>query len=360
MSSSLRTEFFETVLHRLLSCMRKRQPDNFDFNRFSFDGVDRSNDFNAAYHEQNLSLFIANHERFEQTWNSLKDQQSRDLFLELILWRLAGHLHVRLSTNNALYWHLHKDALTVPSVPSRLDFTGVFGPLRHYDEIRAGGRRLKIDCWPGSIAHAFFLKQYFFQRDGVAIAPDMNEQVIDGGALFGDTALAFAAAVGELGRVYSFDPLESHAKIVTHNISQNGFQDHVRFFPVGLAAVGNDVVGPVSTEQIVNPGFTLEGTSEVDRFPLRTLDGLVAGGAVERVDFLKLDIEGSELGALEGAKETLREFRPKLAISVYHKFSDFFEIPAFIDSLGLHYDLYLDHYTIHSEETILYGIPARE
>ena len=95
--------------------------------------------------------------------------------------------------------------------------------------------------------------------------------------------------------------------------------------------------------------------------PSAVVAGLVvAGGAVERVDFLKLDIEGSELGALEGAKETLREFRPKLAISVYHKFSDFFEIPAFIDSLGLHYDLYLDHYTIHSEETILYGIPARE
>ena len=345
-------------MRRLLSFMRKRQPDNFDFNRFSFDGVDRSNDFDAAYHEQNLSLFIANHERFEVAWNSLKDQQSRDLFLELILWRLAGHLHVRLSTNNVLYWGLYKDALTVPSVPSRLDFTGLFGPLRHYDDIQFGRRRLKIDCWPGSLAHAFFLKQYFFQRDGVVIAPDVQEQVIDGGALFGDTALAFAAAVGELGRVYAFDPLESHGKIVLHNVSQNGFQDRIRFFPVGLAAVANDVAGPVSTEQIVNPGFSFEVASGVDRFPLRTLDGLVASGAIDRVDFLKLDIEGLELAALQGAEKTLREFRPKLAISLYHKFTDLFEIPAFIESLGLHYNLYLDHYTIHSEETVLYGTAA--
>ena len=68
-----------------------------------------------------------------------------------------------------------------------------------------------------------------------------------------------------------------------------------------------------------------------------------------------MDIEGSEFKALHGAVETLKKFRPKLAISIYHKLTDIFEIPAFINSLNLGYQLFIEHYTIHHEETVLYA-----
>ena len=68
-----------------------------------------------------------------------------------------------------------------------------------------------------------------------------------------------------------------------------------------------------------------------------------------------MDIEGSELAALQGAEQTLRQFKPNLAISIYHKFADFFEIPSYLHGLGLGYRFYLDHYTIHAEETVLYA-----
>jgi hypothetical protein len=73
------------------------------------------------------------------------------------------------------------------------------------------------------------------------------------------------------------------------------------------------------------------------------------------VDFLKLDIEGSELSALKGAQRTLERFRPSLAISLYHSLDDFVSIPAFLNGLNLGYEWYLDHFTIHREETILFG-----
>ena len=55
-------------------------------------------------------------------------------------------------------------------------------------------------------------------------------------------------------------------------------------------------------------------------------------------------------------ESVLRQFRPKLAITVYHDFKDFWEIPQFLDRLGLGYRFYLRHFTIHAEETVLFAV----
>jgi FkbM family methyltransferase len=355
MSSQLEPPFLKDVLRQYLTSLRRREVNNYDASRYSFDGVDRSNVFDFDYHHENLCFFTANHEEFRTAWSLLQDDASRELFVELILWRLAGHLHVKLSTNTERYWKFQEEALAVPSTPSHFSFKGIFGPLRHYERYPFCDRTFAVDCWPVSLASVYLMKQYFFHRGNVQISPEVGEQVVDAGALFGDTALAFATAVGEKGRVYAFDPLGSHGKIIFHNIAQNGLQDRILFFPVGLGEFANEVPGPVKEEEIVNPGFNLQSAVGIDRIPIRTIDGLVATGAIERVDFLKMDIEGSELAALRGAEKTLRQFKPKLAISVYHKFSDLFDIPSFIHSLGLGYRFYLSHYTIHAEETVLYA-----
>jgi hypothetical protein len=82
----------------------------------------------------------------------------------------------------------------------------------------------------------------------------------------------------------------------------------------------------------------------------------VATGDVSRIDFVKMDIEGSELAALQGGERAIRKWRPKLAISLYHRPEDFYTIPQWVDSLRLGYRFYLDHYSIHHEETVLYAI----
>ena len=73
-------------------------------------------------------------------------------------------------------------------------------------------------------------------------------------------------------------------------------------------------------------------------------------------DFIKMDIEGAERVALAGATQTLRRFRPRLAISVYHRVDDIWAVPIWLGGLGLGYRFYLDHYTIHHEETVLYAV----
>lgn len=56
-----------------------------------------------------------------------------------------------------------------------------------------------------------------------------------------------------------------------------------------------------------------------------------------------------------GAEESIRKHRPDLAISVYHRLRDFWEIPAWINQLDLSYAFYLGHFTVHMEETVLFA-----
>ena len=71
---------------------------------------------------------------------------------------------------------------------------------------------------------------------------------------------------------------------------------------------------------------------------------------------IKADIEGAELAMLEGAERTIRKHRPCLAISVYHKAADIWELPLWIHSLGLGYKLYLRHHQATFTDTVCYAI----
>lgn len=77
----------------------------------------------------------------------------------------------------------------------------------------------------------------------------------------------------------------------------------------------------------------------------------------EPFTFIKMDIEGSEMHALEGLKETIKTYNPKLAICVYHFQSDFWEVPLKIWSLNQNYTLELRNHKKLDDltETIVYA-----
>lgn len=72
--------------------------------------------------------------------------------------------------------------------------------------------------------------------------------------------------------------------------------------------------------------------------------------------FINLDIEGSELAALEGAKETIIKNKPSLAISVYHKCDDLIRIPQYLKKLRPDYEFHLRIYMPRAEEMVLYAL----
>jgi len=181
-----------------------------------------------------------------------------------------------------------------------------------------------------------------------------GDRVIDAGACYADTALGFAVSVGHSGRVVSFEIDPANARIARRNLDHNpSLAERIDLRECALAHAEIPLY-------LHGSGPAAQVTSEpgLQRLAVTTIDRLIEGGDLDRVDFIKMDIEGAELGALVGAESVLRRFRPRLAISLYHRPGDYWRIPLWLHSLDLGYRLFLDHYTIHREETILYAEAA--
>lgn len=85
----------------------------------------------------------------------------------------------------------------------------------------------------------------------------------------------------------------------------------------------------------------------------QSLDNVLDGG---KATFIKMDIEGAEAKALQGATNTIKLHKPKLAISIYHKPEDIIEIPMTIMNIRDDYKYYMRHYCAYNTvETILYA-----
>lgn len=76
----------------------------------------------------------------------------------------------------------------------------------------------------------------------------------------------------------------------------------------------------------------------------------------EKVSFIKMDIEGAEMNALEGARKTIIRDKPDLAICIYHKNSDILDILQQILDIYPHYRLYIRHYSEFRWETVVYAV----
>jgi len=325
--------------------------DNFDNERFNYDGIDRSRIFNVSERIFWLSWFYENSEKLFEAFSLLKTERSRRLFLNLLAYRIGGHHSIRINTRfdkESISFETFKASETFTE--SRVAAVGVFGKLRHYDFIHKQKRYI-ADCL--GFEYYLYRGQYFFEEETISIMPTEGDFVIDGGACLGDTAIVFGNAVGKPGKVFAFDPVENHLEVLMHNARQNP-DCNIQAMPFGLSDADVECA-PIKLETY-SPGFS----SRNQLVPLRALDSLIIGGEIPRIDFLKLDIEGAEMSALRGAIGSIRKFRPKLAISLYHKPSDIFEIPLYIAKEFPFYSMYIDHYTIHNEETVLYCTPMPE
>lgn len=339
-----------SIFREMFLSMHNHESDNFD--AFRFPEAHR-NIFPYDHHARYLSFLVEHSDEFFASRGLLEDHASRALFDRLILYRLLGHLHVRLPFNNPEMANRRK-------VPQewKIDETGdigMFGPLCIFS-VPYKGSEIWIKGGASNVAATFLSGQYYFDRGGVQIAPQPGDYVIDGGGCLGDTALAFAQDVGTTGQVYTFDPMLKHCEIMREAFQMNPrLASHIGLFDVGLANADTARDALHSSPQPVNPGARLE-----EGLPTRTIDSLVRSNEVKRIDLIKLDIEGSELAALQGAEGSLRRWRPKLAISLYHRPEDLFSIPLWLNSLGCGYRFFLDHYSIHQEETVLYAtvVPA--
>jgi FkbM family methyltransferase len=342
------SEFYTVLLTESINSLKlNTYLDNFDKSRFNSDGEDHSLKFNVQDRAYYFNWLFNFHPHLFDAYQVLEDDHSKVLYLYLICFRLAGHHSVRIPLDWVHKESAYLDFIKTQGVPkeSSLNIPGMLGNLKHYN-FEFDGNRYILDCTSG-LEYYLFRRQYFYSKNGISIAPKSGDYVIDAGACMGDTALVFSNAVGSAGKVFAFDPVFEHLEIMKHNIL-NFQYNNVFAIPYGVSNI------EVNCEPLVinsyNPGFR----ANTQNVPLCSIDAFVIKNDVPKVDFIKMDIEGSELDAITGAKESIQKFKPQLAISLYHKPNDIFELIKLIKTNFPFYKIYIDHYTIHQEETVMY------
>ncbi|KKL21432.1 hypothetical protein LCGC14_2445530, partial [marine sediment metagenome] len=210
------------------------------------------------------------------------------------------------------------------------------------------------------IVYSFLLEQYRYNHNKI-IEVQKEDIVIDAGGCWGDTALYFASKTGNFGKVFSFEFLERNLKIFNKNLNLN----------LNLKEIIEIINNPIWKDSNREINYYEDGVSGVVFFNNNkkklsqklitiSIDDFVKEKNLRKIDFIKMDIEGAEIAALLGAKETLTKYRPKLAISVYHDIDHYYKIPNYINSLNLNYKFYLDHFSMNRAETILFGIVPKD
>lgn len=181
---------------------------------------------------------------------------------------------------------------------------------------------------------------------------EMEDRVYGDGEHFvrpGDIVLDAGASVGDFTR----EALKAGAaKVIAAEITPESIECLRRNLAVEIAA-GKVVVYPkgvwnqddILTMYVDETNFTsnsvigASGRQPSVQVPLTTIDKIVTDLGLPRLDFIKMDVVGSEVNALAGAAETLKRWKPRLAISTGYRWEDQFEIPKAIRNLRADYEM---------------------
>lgn len=183
--------------------------------------------------------------------------------------------------------------------------------------------------------------QYFDEM--VSFSED--EVFVDCGGYDGDTTEQFIERCPDYRRVYFFEPSPSNMAEAKARLLG---KPNIEYIQKGVsnepATVSFDASGGSAS------AISDEGSEKI--YLTRIDDELK-----DKATFVKMDLEGWEPKAIEGAKRHIINDHPKLAIAVYHSPQDFWGIPELVLGMRNDYEIYLRHYTEGWTETVMYFIP---
>lgn len=193
----------------------------------------------------------------------------------------------------------------------------------------------------------------YFALDQINVF-NTDEVFVDVGAYTGDTIAQYIEkSRGCFKKIYAFEPAEynkAELEKTIDNLQENWKFDHskIEIIQAGLG----DKNTFMCTSSDCGVGVRLQSTLEtVNSIQVYRLDDYLTN---KKITFLKADIEGFEMKLLKGAKRVIKEYKPRLAISIYHKVSDYYELIIYLKSLVSSYHFAIRHHTEMNDETVLY------
>jgi len=370
------SDFYKKLTFKIISSLKNDHTDNFDELRFVKEESGQSL-ISKIYSSKFFSRRFINKSRYlgeihyahgllndpsfqeiETLYELLENAESKDLLVDLIAYRLLGYKRVKLAINNAGYREKLKKAEELETKENTLELGYENSPQLTYFDLSPAGLDIKLFFSKIGVVTDFLLEQYCYRSPAKVIQVMPGNTVIEAGACWGDTALYFAAKAGAAGKVFSFEFIPGNLKVFRQNLSLNpALAENIEIVVNPVWETNDKDFYFVDRGPASSVSFEKQGAADV-LVKSKTIDAFVKERQLQKIDFIKMDIEGAEPYALRGAIETIKRDKPVLAIAIYHSLSDFVNIPLFIHSLGLGYKFYLGHYTIHQEETIIFATTA--
>ncbi len=205
----------------------------------------------------------------------------------------------------------------------------------------------KISSYPKDLYELVKDNQYF--PDELFFFND-NEIFVDAGAYTGDTILKFIEKVNDrYNRIYALEPdIKSYNKL--YNLVKLKSYHNVEIYNKGVWKDSGSIYFNIDNEIGARSSIAETGSETID---VVSIDNIVADNIAT---FIKADVEGAELAALQGAERTIVKSKPKLAISMYHKPEDLITIPQYLTHIRPDYEIYLRHHLFITHELVLYAV----
>ena len=155
-----------------------------------------------------------------------------------------------------------------------------------------------------------------YQYNSVFLQPE--DIVIDAGANMGIFSI-FANHFYNC-KCYAFEPVQSVIEVFKKNIEQNRMENAIEIIPYGLSDKECEIDIQVDANNFGASSFVRNPAecTGTEKIHCITLDQWAKETNIDKIDFIKADIEGAERYMLSGATEVLKNFAPKLSICTYH------------------------------------------
>lgn len=185
----------------------------------------------------------------------------------------------------------------------------------------------------------------YYEGDGLGVRP--GDIVLDCGAHYGSYTRRALKAGARL--VVAIEPEPDNLECLRRNLAAEIEQGRVILYSKGVWDRAESLPLHLDLTNSGGHSVVMGGASSPasKRISLTTIDAVVSELRLPRVDYIKMDIEGAEQRALAGARETLKRFKPRMAVAVYHLTGDAVAIPRIVTGINPAYraclSLCLDH-----------------
>ena len=284
-----------------------------------------------------------------ENYRNLSDEYSKEMMLKVLAYNCFADPRLRFPVFYSPHLQMGDIINGFAVDDSEMRLCDDLVKLRKLDISKLG---YNLTLWHSIIGTAIdFVQEQYKYRNLVEAEP--GDVVIDAGACYGDTALYFSEKT-KGADIYSFEFLPENLAVFNKNVELNPrYKSNIHLVESPIGDVSGDKLYAVPS----GPGTSVSSIRQPNAIELETvsIDDFVERNHIQKVDFIKMDIEGSEEAALRGAAKTIRKFKPKLAICAYHKLDDLCVLPKLIKELVPEYRMYLDHFTINFTETVLFA-----